>query len=61
MHIVRELEEFSRNLNHASNKVSEKIKNIVNKISDLPILSYFLKKHPEARNGKSRTISLKNK
>jgi len=42
--ITRELENLARNINHVSSEAGEKINDIINKLSALPILSYFLRK-----------------
>jgi len=55
--IVRELEEFSRNLKSASSDAGERINDIIDGISDLPILSYFLKKRSVLRERKGREKS----
>lgn len=52
--IARELEELSRNLNNASSEAGERINDIIDRLSDLPILSYFLKERPSARERKGR-------
>ncbi len=44
IHITRELEELSHNLNRASSEAGERINDILDRLSDLPVLSYFLKK-----------------
>lgn len=54
MRITRELEKFSRNLNHASSEAGERINDIIARLSDIPILSYFLRKRSVTRNGKGR-------
>ncbi len=57
--IARELEKLSRNINQASSEVSERINDIINNLSDLPILSYFLKKRSATRERKGRVKSSK--
>jgi len=57
--IVRKLEELSRNLNHAGSIAGERINDIIDRISELPILSYFLKKRPATRDEKGRGKSSK--
>ncbi len=52
--IAREIEDLSRNLNHASSEAGERINDIIERLSDIPILSYFLRKHSATRNGKGR-------
>jgi len=54
IHIAKELEKLSHNLNHASVEASERINDIIDRLSNLPILSYFLKKRSETHNGKGR-------
>ncbi|MDO8523248.1 MAG: hypothetical protein Q7S12_03140 [bacterium] len=44
IHITRELEGLSRNLNQASSEAGERINDIIDRLSDLPVLSYFLEK-----------------
>ena len=51
--ITKELEELSRNLNNASSEAGERINEIIDRLSDLPILSYFLKKRSPVRGGPS--------
>lgn len=57
--IARELEELSHNLNRASSEAGERINDIIDRLSDLPILSYFLKKRSTTHNGKGREKSAK--
>lgn len=52
--ITRELEELSRNLKNASSEAGERINDIIDRLSDLPVLSYFLKKHPSVGGRKGR-------
>ncbi len=52
--IARELEELSRKLNNASDEAGERINEIIDRLSDLPILSYFLKKRPASHNEKRK-------
>ncbi len=54
IHIAKELEELSGNLNAASGEAGERINDIIDRLSELPILSYFLKKRSVVRNGKGR-------
>lgn len=42
--VVQELKELSGNLNSASVEVGERVNDIIDRLSDLPVLSYFLKK-----------------
>ncbi|OGF62618.1 hypothetical protein A2662_03720 [Candidatus Giovannonibacteria bacterium RIFCSPHIGHO2_01_FULL_45_33] len=44
IHITRELEGLSHNLHKASGEAGERINDILDRLSDLSILSYFLKK-----------------
>ena len=57
--IARELENLSRNLSHASSEAGERINDIIDRLSDLPILSYFLKKRSVTHEGKGRGKSSK--
>lgn len=50
--ITRELEGLSRNLNQASSEAGERINDIIDRLSDLPMLSYFLKKRRTLHEGK---------
>ncbi|MDP3771765.1 MAG: hypothetical protein Q8Q94_00100 [bacterium] len=52
--IAREIENLSRNLNHASSEAGERINDIIERLSDIPILSFFLRKHSATHNGKGR-------
>lgn len=54
MRIVRELEELSRNLNHASAEAIERINDVIDRLSELPVLSYFLKKRSANYERKGR-------
>jgi len=54
IHIARELEELSKNINNASSETGEQIKSIIDRFSDLPIFSYFLKKYSAKRDMKGR-------
>ena len=42
--IARELEELSLNLNHGSSEAMKKINDMIDRLTEIPILSYFLKK-----------------
>ncbi len=42
--IVKELGKLSKDLHNASDEAIERIKDIIEKLSNLPILSFFLKK-----------------
>jgi len=57
--IARELEELSQNLNHATAEAGERINDIIDRLSDLPFLSYFLKRHPATHDRKGREKSSK--
>ncbi|MDO8655386.1 MAG: hypothetical protein Q7R48_03140 [bacterium] len=59
IHIARELEELSRNLNRASSEAGERIDDIIDRLSDLPILAYFLKKRSVMNEKKGRGKSSK--
>ena len=54
IHIARELEKLSSNLSQASSEAGEKINDIIDRLSDLPIFSYFLRKRSPARNRKDQ-------
>lgn len=51
--ITKELEEISRNLRSASSAAGERINDIIDRLSDLPVLSYFLRKQNQ-NHGKQR-------
>lgn len=42
--IARELKKLSHNLNYAASDAGERIQEIIDKLSDVPVLSYFLKR-----------------
>jgi len=52
--LVREIKKISSNLNYASSEVAERIKNIIDRFSVWPILSFFLKKRSAAHESKGR-------
>lgn len=53
--IAKELEELSHNLNHGSSEAMKKINDIIDRLTEIPILSYFLKKRGESHDkGKGR-------
>jgi hypothetical protein len=52
--LARELEEISHNMKLASNEAGERINYILDKLSILPVLSFFLKKHPATRRKKEK-------
>lgn len=54
IHIARELEGLSRNLHNASSEAGERINDIIDRLSDVPFLSYFLKRYPPAHKEKGR-------
>ncbi len=45
--MVQELEGLSHNLKSASSEVGERINDIIERLSALPVFSYLLKKHPK--------------
>ncbi len=47
--IARELEGLSRNLNQASSEAGERIREVVERLSDIPVLSFFLRRHQAPR------------
>jgi fatty acid desaturase len=49
--IAKELQELSHNLNHGSAEAMKKINDIIDRLSDIPILSYFLKKRETTHEG----------
>lgn len=53
--IVRELEQISRTLHEASEEAGERIKDILERLSDVPILSYFLRRPRAPKSRKSKT------
>jgi len=57
--IARELEELSRNLNQATTEAGERINDIIDRLSEMPILSYFLKRRAAAHDRKGREKSSK--
>ena len=57
--ITKELEKISSNLNHASSEVYEWISDIIDRLSNIPILSYFLEKRSTKQKYKDRRDSLK--
>lgn len=61
VHIAKKLKEFSDGLSHASHKVGERVYGAIDRILDLPILSYFLKKYSRAHEKKGSTKLSKNK
>lgn len=50
LRITRELKKVFHNINIVSNEVGEQILEALNKLSNLPILSYFLKKRSAVKN-----------
>jgi hypothetical protein len=58
VNIFRELEAISRDLHDASGEAKEKIKEILEKLSSLPVLSFLLNKtktRGEASKGRKKT------
>jgi len=57
VNIVRELEAISRNLHNMSDEAQERLKDIIEKLSVLPILSFLIKKtkSPKSRKNKQET------
>ena len=58
VHIARELEEITKNFHNASDEAYERINDIIDRLSALPILSYFLtpKKRADSKSkGRGRT------
>jgi hypothetical protein len=58
VNIVRELEMISRELHDASGGAKEKIKDIIEKLSSLPLLSFLLNKtkvKEEPKKGRKKT------
>ena len=56
INIAKELAELSRNLNDAASDAGERINEIIDRLSDLPVLSYFLKERRiiHKRNGREK-------
>ncbi len=54
--IGKELEQLSSNLNQASFDAAERINDIIDRFSELPIFSFFLKKRSQKINQKKRKI-----
>lgn len=56
--IAKELEGLSKNLHNASSEALARIEDIIDRLSKLPVLSYFLRKEPERgepkRKGRGR-------
>lgn len=50
IHIARELEELSRKINSTSSEIGERIEDMLDRLSNLPILSYFLRKRRMTRD-----------
>jgi hypothetical protein len=59
--MVRELKELSGNLNNASAEAVERINEVVSRLSELPILSYFLGERPARQRAKGRPKIINNK
>lgn len=57
--IARSIEALSENLYHASSETGERMRNILETLSDLPMLSYVFKKRPADREQKGRKTSYK--
>ena len=53
--ISKELEKLSHNLNHASSEAIDRINDIIDRLSELPILSYFLKRAPQESSRSRKT------
>jgi hypothetical protein len=53
MRTARNLEALSKNLHEATDEAVERISEIIERLSDLPILSYFLRKHSVREHKKS--------
>ncbi len=52
MRMIQELEKISRNIRETSDEVKEDIRDVVENLSGLPILSYFLKKRSATHRAK---------
>lgn len=57
--IVRHIDKISNNLDEASGEVKENIKEIINKLSVLPLFSFFFKNRP-VNNKSDRKRSKQN-
>ncbi len=57
--IARSIEALSQNLDHASSEAGERLRDALDALSDLPILSYIFKKRPVAQEEKGRKGSHK--
>ena len=49
IHIAKQLEKISRHVHDASDEMRKRVKEIIERLSQLPILSYFLK-HAASRD-----------
>lgn len=56
---ARELKKLSRKLDQASSEAAERIDDIIDRLSDFPVVSYFLKKRPKVGREKGREKSQK--
>jgi len=61
INIAKELAELSRNLNDAASDAGERINEIIDRLSDLPVLSYFLKERRIAQHKRNGREKLSNK
>ncbi len=55
IHITKEFEKLTHNLNHISSETGERINDILDRFSNLPLLSYFFKKNSSLYSRKGRS------
>lgn len=60
IHIAKELEVLSQNLTDASSDAIEQVNDVIDRLSALPILSYFLRRRAP-KNGASRRYEEKGR
>lgn len=54
MRIAKELEKMTRDFHEMTAEAQEKIRDLIDRLSDLPILSFFLKQKRSSRGGNGR-------
>lgn len=59
--VVRNLKELSDNLNNASEEAGERIREVLERLSEMPIFSYFFRKRPPKQTTKGRVKVISKK
>lgn len=52
IHIVKKLEQISRNLHDASDEAKQRMREVMDRLSEVPFLSFFMKRRGSREKGR---------